>query len=518
MNAKDHRRKGIVSLPVAIFFIALVAAAGVATGLIASGQSSLANTQLKAENVLATRQAELSGLSATSSGSGLLQLGQSSGVTTTIAYALIQTSSGQTTAKPVDYVISPGKTISLNITSMVQSAFGQSPPDIASLTLVTTQGIFITSQVQTVTLTKQVTKDTTQTVQMYYVTQTSSPYYSCNGVVSSSSLCSSSYSATATTHYQCPSWETLVFVNGNYVCQGTSIQATDPIVTTTPGYYSCPSGWTLSGSTCSQLQTYYTWVSGYYTYQQVPYYVPGYWSQYYVPGYWATYQYWVPGYWTSYTYSYTTTQTVWWGYYCAVFGMGCWSAPYCQLGALWCWPVTQTVVHYVTVEVWHPGYWATGQYWVSAYWASYYVPGYWTTQTVQVWHPGYYQANTRTVYNSATWNPPVYTYSCPSGWTLTTTILGPNTCERMGTYTATPLVYFTYSCSSGGTLSGTTCETSYPATYFGPETTNLGSMSYCPSGSQYSCTPYTVTKTVPVTSTVAYETISTQGSSWLVGG
>ena len=38
MNTRDRRRKGIVSLPVAIFFIALVAAAAVAAGMIASGQ------------------------------------------------------------------------------------------------------------------------------------------------------------------------------------------------------------------------------------------------------------------------------------------------------------------------------------------------------------------------------------------------------------------------------------------------------------------------------------------------
>ncbi|MCL5672361.1 MAG: hypothetical protein JRM79_05045 [Nitrososphaerota archaeon] len=61
-------------------------------------------------------------------------------------------------------------------------------------------------------------------------------------------------------------------------------------------------------------------------------------------------------------------------------------------------------------------------------------------------------------------------------------------------------------------------ETSCAATYFGPETTSLGSMGYCPSGSQYSCTPYSVTKNLPVISTIAYETISTQGSTWLVGG
>ena len=201
-----------------------------------------------------------------------------------------------------------------------------------------------------------------------------------------------------------------------------------------------------------------------------------------------------------------------------IFGMGCHSMPYCGLGAIWCWPVTTVVVHYVTVEVWHPGYWVTGQYWVSGYWESYYVPGYWTTQWVKVWHPGYWQTNTRTVWESATWNPPTYTLSCPSGWTLQYWY-GSMWCTQGGHYAiATPLVYFTYDFPNGGTLSGTTCETSYPAIYFGPETISLGSMTYCPSGSQYSCTPYTTTKVVPVTTTVSYETVPTQGATWLVGG
>ena len=642
MNAGAHRRKGIVSLPVAIFFVALVAAAAVSAGMIASGQSALANKQLGAEGILAGRQAQLSGLSATSSGSGMLQLTQRSGVATAINYALIETSGGQTTVEPVDYVINPGNTISVNLTSMAQSVFGKNLPSIASITLVTGQGVYITSQVQTVQQSKQVTTYQQQQVQKtgqqlvgYDVSMTSAAYYSCNGVVSSSSLCYTSYSATQHTQYSCPSWETLIQQqNGDWVCQGTGIGYYSPTATTTPGSYTCPSGWSLSGSTCSQQQTYYTWVPGYYTYQQVNYHVPGYWSQYYVPGYRATYQYWVPGYWTSYTYSYTTTQTVWWGYYCAYFGLGCWSMPICHFGAIWCWPVTQVVVHYVTVEVWHPGYWATGQYWVSGYWASYYVPGhwvqntyttrqwvstggywtiqwrwdcnpnpdtpwclyipmfvwvstgywqtvtqtywdwvpgywsqyyvpghwqtyqywvpgywatgqywvsgyyttqtyqvwvpgYWQTQTYQVWVPGYWQTNTKTVTTPATWNPPVTTYSCPSGWTLTTTILGPDTCESTTTYVSTPLVYYTYSCNSGDTLSGTTCKHSYPAVYYPAVTKSLGQMSYCPTPSfstAYSCTAvyqtytYTVTETVPVTKTVYYTVLSTSGSSWSIGG
>ena len=49
-------------------------------------------------------------------------------------------------------------------------------------------------------------------------------------------------------------------------------------------------------------------------------------------------------------------------------------------------------------------------------------------------------------------------------------------------------------------------------------------MGYCPSGSQYSCSAvyssytYWITETVPVVTTVTYETLSTIGSTWLIGG
>ncbi|MDG6974087.1 MAG: hypothetical protein JRN73_08750 [Nitrososphaerota archaeon] len=58
-------------------------------------------------------------------------------------------------------------------------------------------------------------------------------------------------------------------------------------------------------------------------------------------------------------------------------------------------------------------------------------------------------------------------------------------------------------------------------------TTSLGQLSYCPTGSsatQYSCSAvysaytYWVTETVPVVTAVTYETLSTLGSAWLIGG
>ena len=55
-------------------------------------------------------------------------------------------------------------------------------------------------------------------------------------------------------------------------------------------------------------------------------------------------------------------------------------------------------------------------------------------------------------------------------------------------------------------------------------TTSLGEISHCPSGSQYSCLAvynsytYWITETVPVVTTVSYDTLSTLGSTWLIGG
>ena len=431
MKPTRYRRKGIASLPVSIFFIALVATAFVGVDALTSGQSGLASKQLSAENTLAARQQELSGLSASPSAGGTIQLAQSSGAGTSIVYALLQESDGQTLSEPVSYAVSPGQATAINITSLAESVSGGILPSLTSVTLVTSRGLYITSQVQTVQRTEQVTKDTTQTVTTYQVSETSSPYYS------------------------------------------------------------CPSGWTLSGSGCYQQQTTHTWAPGYYTSQQVSNYVPGHWQtyqywvsrystyqqvSYYVPGHWQTSQTWVPGYYTSYTYTYTTYQRVQTGGYWTIrFVSMNWGTQYDYVRVpVLTWVPTYSstvVVHHMTGYVWHPGQWITHQYWASGYWATEIVqvqhPGYWatgrnwvsgyqTTSTVQVWNPGHWQTNIKTVRESAT--------------------------------------------------------------YFGPETTSLGSMGYCPSGGQYSCAPYTVTKTVPVTSTITYETISTQGSTWLVGG
>ncbi len=545
---RTARRRGVATLPISIFFIALVAAAAYATANIASGQSNLANTQLSTENTIAARQAELSGLSATpTGGGGSLQIKQSSGVHTTIGYAIVQTQKGKVATGPVDFTVSPGQTITVNVTSIAQSLLGQGVSNLVSVTLVTARGLFITSQVQTAQKTKQVTTYQQQSVQKtgtalvgYNVYQDSPGYYSCpSGWSQSGSTCSRTtlaYNVYQTTagYYSCP--------NGGSL-QGSSCVSTQP-ATWNNGYYSCPSGWSLVGSACSQQQTYYTWVPGYYTYEQVPVYVQGYWSQYYVPGYWQTYQYWVSGYWSQYSYttsySYQTWQWVstggywtitWYHMYASIACLG--GHGLCLIDILypiWTWVATgywSVVNHMVyvvnVVNVWNPGYLATGQYWVSGYWASYYVPGYLTTQTIQVWHQGYYQANTQTVTTSSTWNPAYY--SCPSGGSL-------NGASCVASYTAawnapaTTYLGQQSSCPSGGQYSCTPVYATQvqPADWNAPATTYLGQESSCPSGTQYSCSAvygsytYSVTEMVPVTQTITYQTLSFPTSQWLIGG
>ena len=84
--------------------------------------------------------------------------------------------------------------------------------------------------------------------------------------------------------------------------------------------------------------------------------------------------------------------------------------------------------------------------------------------------------------------------------------------------TTTDLGQLSY-CPSGSSGTQYSCTPVYQ-----PRTTSLGEMSYCPSGSQYSCSAvyssytYWITETVPVVTTVDYETLSTLGSAWFVGG
>ena len=181
MNALGHRRKGIASLPVSIFFVALVVTAMVGVGTLAAGQSGLAAKQVSVDSALAARQQELSGLSASTQTGTILELHQASGVATDIVYALLQEGNDQALTEPVNYIVKPGQTLAINITSLAESFLGGSLPSLTSVTLVTSRGLYITSQVQTVQQTKQVTTHQQEQVQEtgerlagYEVSQTTS--------------------------------------------------------------------------------------------------------------------------------------------------------------------------------------------------------------------------------------------------------------------------------------------------------------------------------------------------------
>jgi hypothetical protein len=235
LRTSNYRRKGIASLPVTIFFIALVATAFVGVSALASGQSGLASRQVGVENVLAARQQELGGLVASSSGNGMLQLTENSGVATDIVYALAQTSGGQSASVPVNYAVSPGQTMTVNLTSLVESMFGGSiPGGLASVTLVTDSGLYITSQVQAVQQSKQVTTYQQQQVQQsgqkfvgWRVTELTNPLVGYNVVETTTSSVQSGYDVTA--HYQVTT----------QVLSGYDVYMT--VAHTT---YTCPSGWT----------------------------------------------------------------------------------------------------------------------------------------------------------------------------------------------------------------------------------------------------------------------------------
>ena len=95
-------------------------------------------------------------------------------------------------------------------------------------------------------------------------------------------------------------------------------------------------------------------------------------------------------------------------------------------------------------------------------------------------------------------------------------------------YTCSPVYHQQTTSTNLGQLSycpSGTSGTQYSCTpVYQSRTTSLGQMSNCPSGSQYSCSAvysaytYWVTETVPVVTAVTYETLSTLGSAWLIGG
>ena len=456
MKTSCHRRKGIASLPVSIFFVALVASALVGVGSLASGQSGFSSKQISAESTMAARQQELSGLSATPSAGGTIQLAQSSGVQTSIVYALLQESSGQTISSPVNYVVSAGQDTTINITSLAESITGGALPSLSSVTLVTSRGLYVTSQVQTVQQTRQVTtyqqeqvQETGQRLSGYNVVETTDPLVGYTVTETTTSSVLSGYDVTA-----------------HYPVTTQVLSGYDLYMTVAHTTYTCPSGWTnYQDGLCGLTTTKTVYVGDQY------------WAHYcYFPLFFICgnellslvtfpkvimYTYLVPIYRTETvtTYASATVSTYYTTQY-EGFSSSCPSYAY-QLG-ITCSPVYTTQTSYQTESLGQLSYCPTPNRYLRSYYTC---------------TPLYRQQTTTTGLGELSY--------CPSGSSTTQ-----------------------YSCSP----------------VYQAHTVILGQMSHCPSGSQYSCSAvyntytYWITETIPVTTTVSYETLSTLGSTWLIGG
>ncbi len=456
MITQGHQRRGIASLPVSIFFVALVATAMVGVGTLAAGQSGLATKQVSVESALAARQQELSGLSASTQTGTILELYQASGVATDIVYALLQEGNGQALSKPVNYIVKPGQTMTINITSLAESFFGSSLPSLTSVTLVTSRGLYITSQVQTAQQTRQVTtyqqeqvQETGQRLTGYNVVETTDPLvgYTVTETVTSSML--SGYDVT-------PHYPLTTQVLSGY----------DLYMTVAHTTYTCPSGWTNYQDGLCSLTTTRTVLVG-----------EQYWAHYcYFPLFFICgnellslvtfpkvimYTYMVPIYRTETvtTYASATVNTFYTAQY-EGFSSSCPSYAY-QFG-ITCYPVYTTQTTYQTESLGQLSYCPSPNSYTRTYYSC---------------SPVYHQQTITTDLGQLSY--------CPLG-------------SSAAQYSCTPV--------------------------YQSRTTSLGEMNYCPSGSQYSCSPvyssytYTVTETVPVVKAVTYETLSTLGSAWLIGG
>ena len=456
MITRGYRRKGIASLPVSIFFVALVATAMVGVGALMSGQSGLATKQVSVENALAARQQELIGLSASTQTGTILKLYQTSGVATDIVYALIQESGGQTLTTPVNYHVAPGQTISINVTSLAQSLFGSSLPSLTNVTFVSSRGLYITSQVQTEQQTKQVTtyqqeqvQETGQRVSGYDVSETTDPLVGYTVTQTTTSSVLSGYDVTA-----------------HYPVTTQVLSGYDLYMTVAHTTYTCPSGWTNYQDGLCSLTTTETVLVG-----------EQYWAHYcYFPLFFICgeellslvtfpkvimYTYLVPIYRTETvtTYQSATVNTYYTTQY-EGFSSSCPSYAY-QLG-ITCDPVYTTQTSYQTESLGQLSYCPTPNRYLGSYYTC---------------TPVYHQQTATTDLGQLSY--------CPSGSSGTQ-------------YSCTPV--------------------------YESRITSLGEMSYCPSGSEYSCSAvyssytYWITETVPVVTTVSYETLSTLGSTWSIGG
>ncbi|MDE1853256.1 MAG: hypothetical protein KGI38_05865 [Thaumarchaeota archaeon] len=452
-----HQRKGIASLPVSIFFVALVASALVGVGALTSGQSGFANGQISVGSMLAARQQELSGLSAFPSTGGTIQLTQNSGAQTSVVYALLEEANGQTFSAPVNYGVSPGQVTTINITSLAESVSGGTLPSLTSVTLVTSRGLYITSQIQTVQQTKQVT-----TYQQKQVQETGQRLVGYNVYETTDSLVG--YTVTETTMSSMLSGYD---ITAHYPVTTQILSGYDLYMTVAHTTYTCPSGWSnYQDGLCSYTATETVLTGeqywGHFCYFPLFFICNNYplSNEPHFP-YVLMYTYMVPIYRTETvtTYASATAYTYYTTQY-EGFSSSCPSYAY-QLG-MTCYPVYTSQTTYQTESLGQLSYCPT---------------------------PNSY---TRTFYSCS----PVYRQQ------TTTTSLG-------------QLSY----CPTGSSTTQYSCSPVYQAL-----AVNLGQMSYCPSGSQYSCAPvytsytYTVTEMVPVTTTVNYKTLSTQGSTWLIGG
>ncbi|MDG6921313.1 MAG: hypothetical protein JRN59_07275 [Nitrososphaerota archaeon] len=213
----------------------------------------------------------------------------------------------------------------------------------------------------------------------------------------------------------------------------------------------------------------------------------------------------------SYTTTYTTTETVMHGYEVCVpidvrTGACVWKCiwPFCWTSTV---NVVKVVVHYVTV---YTDATAATTYTQEYDGFSSSCPSY-AYQIGMACDPVY---TAQTTYQSESLGQLSY---CPAPDRYTRTYYSCSPVYHQQT-TTTSLGQLTY-CPAGSSATQYSCSPVYQS-----RTTTLGQMSYCPSGSQYSCSAvcsaynYWVTETVPVVTTVSYETVSTLGSAWLIGG
>ncbi|MDG7025054.1 MAG: hypothetical protein JRN45_11110 [Nitrososphaerota archaeon] len=493
MITRGHQRKGIASLPVSIFFVALVASALVGVGALTSGQSGFANKQISVGSMLAARQQELSGLSAFPSTDGTIQLTQNSGAQTSVVYALLEEANGQTLSARVNYGVSPGQATTINITSLAESITRGSLPSLTSVTLATSRGLYITSQVQTVQQTRQVTtyqqeqvQETGQRLSGYDVSEMTTALVGYD--VSETTRVLTGYDVTQT------SISSVLIgydVTAHYPVTTQVLSGYDLYMTVAHTTYTCPSGWTnYQDSLCSYTTTETVLVG------------EQYWAHYcYFPLFFVCgnallsqvtfpkiimYTYMVPIYRTETvtTYASATLNTYYTTQY-EGFSSSCPSYAY-QLG-ITCYPVYTTQTTYQTESLGLLSYCPM---------PNSYTRTYYSCSSV------YHQQTTTTNLGQMSY--------CPSGSSTTQ-----YSCSPVYQSLTTTLGQLSY-CPSGSQYS---CTPVYQS-----RTTSLGELSYCPSGSQYSCSAiystytYWITETVPVVTTVSYETLSTSGSTWLIGG